>query len=123
MNSAWGSWEFPRPCGTPSICSKIRLHPFGLKERGVSNAPPGRGVGRSLNLFVAACALFACSGRSAVAHTAIPFVVRDLFSLPALAPGNYQPSAVVEFNGFAYFAATSSVNGSELWRTDGTTGG
>ncbi len=56
----------------------------------------------------------------AIAQPAIPFVVKDLYSLPTSPGGNYRPSALVELNGIAYFAADSSVNGRELWRTDGT---
>lgn len=33
------------------------------------------------------------------------------------------PSNKVEFNGFVYFIATDGINGSELWRTDGTENG
>jgi ELWxxDGT repeat protein len=56
-------------------------------------------------------------------QTAIPYVVRDLFVLPANAPGNSQPGPLTTFNGYGYFAATSLVNGRELWRTDGTSAG
>jgi ELWxxDGT repeat protein len=70
-------------------------------------------------IVVMACAASA----PALAQTAIPFVVNDLFVLPNSALGNYQPGPVVAYNGLGYFAATSVVNGRELWRTDGTPAG
>lgn len=59
----------------------------------------------------------------ALAQTAIPYVVRDLYALPSVVPGNYQPGTATGYNGLVYFAASSSVSGRELWKSDGTPAG
>ncbi len=77
---------------------------------------------RSRSLVVGLVALL-CLAHSVFCQTAIPYVVRDLYVFPNPYNGNFQPGPLIEFSGFGYFAATSTVNGRELWRTDGTAAG
>ncbi|HMN41630.1 MAG TPA: GC-type dockerin domain-anchored protein [Phycisphaerales bacterium] len=78
---------------------------------------------RSLRCRTLAALVAAFISAASHAQTPIPFVVNDLYVMPFSILGNYQPGPLTTFNGYAYFAATSAVNGRELWRTDGTSDG
>lgn len=74
----------------------------------------------NLTLLAAMLAIFSLSNRI-FAQT--PFLVKNINTASGTSSGSSSPSNLTDVNGTLFFTATDPVNGTELWKSDGTPAG